>query len=138
MTRDEAIEQVRNLRRRRLSHIEQSAIDLECALDCRNEADRLILEFRLLEREVAPLSPIAQWQPMATALKNGTRYLLKLKNPVPEPGRDDLRPFDGLEFVGRHTGLAEDGFDIGWSFAAPVGMGGFPDHWFVGWRPLEP
>lgn len=34
--------------------------------------------------------------------------------------------------------LADDGFDIGWSFAAPVGHGGFPDEWIVGWMPLPP
>jgi hypothetical protein len=60
--------------------------------------------------------------------------LLRLKNPIP---REDMRRFDGLTFVGRHPGVEKDGFDMGWYFAAPVGMGGFPDDWFVGWRPLE-
>lgn len=36
----------------------------------------------------------------------------------------------------RHEPLPPDGFDIGWQFAAPVGCGGFPDDWFVGWMPL--
>ena len=36
-----------------------------------------------------------------------------------------------------HPGIPEDGFDIGWGVAAPVGYGGLPDDWFVGWKPIE-
>lgn len=81
------------------------------------------------------------WRPMATADK-GTRtpVLLKLLNPIPEKDRPDLRQWDGMIFVGKHPGIFkhDDGsdFDIGWGFAAPVGMGGFPDDWMVGWQPL--
>lgn len=73
---------------------------------------------------------------MAEAKKDGTPILLYLKNPIPRPTRDDLRRWDGLCFVGRHPGLAHDGFDVGWNFAAPVGQGGFPDDWFDGWLPI--
>lgn len=73
---------------------------------------------------------------MAEAKKDGTSYLLKLKNPIPKD-RADLRAWDGLIFVGRHPGLADDGFDLGWNFAAPVGQGGFPDDWFVGFQEIE-
>jgi hypothetical protein len=75
------------------------------------------------------------WQPIETAPKDRTPCLLRFKNPVPND-RDDLRVWDGLRFVGRHPGIMEDGFDIGWSFAAPVGHGGFPDEWFAGWMPV--
>ena len=76
------------------------------------------------------------WHPMDCAPKNGTSILLQLKNPIPKESRDDLSIWAGIIFVGRHPGLCEDGFDIGWNFAAPVGHGGFPDDWFVGWMPL--
>lgn len=79
----------------------------------------------------------AAWQPISTAPKDRTSVILRLKNRLVRPGRGDLRdPWEGLTFVGRHPGLADDGFDIGWNFAAPVGHGGFPDEWIAGWRPL--
>lgn len=86
--------------------------------------------------EIKRLRGLTEWRDMSTAKKDGTRVLLLVKNPVPREGREDLRPFDGIQFVGRHPGVTEDGFDIGWNFAAPVGCGGFPDDWFVGWMPL--
>ena len=71
------------------------------------------------------------WRSMKTAPYR-TAVLLLFKNPIPN-SRADLRRFDGLQFVGKI------GSDIeGWGFAAPVGMGGFPDEWFVGWQPLPP
>lgn len=77
------------------------------------------------------------WQPMTTAKKDLKPILLKLKNTLSaDYKREDLKIWDGLVFVGRHIGLADDGFDIGWIFAAPVGAGGFPDEWFVGWQPI--
>jgi len=59
--------------------------------------------------------------------------LVQLKDPLPVEGRDDLERWYGIPFVARHWGLAKDGFDIGWQFAAPVGQGGFPDKWIAGW-----
>lgn len=77
------------------------------------------------------------WKPIEEARKDGTEYLLLLKNPIPYDS-SHVERWHGVRFVGRHMGLAEDGFDIGWQFAAPVGHGGFPDEWFVGFQPLPP
>lgn len=72
---------------------------------------------------------------MSEAKKDKTPILLYFKDPIPN-NRDDLRRWDGLVIVGKHHGLSEDGFDLGWSVAAPVGFGGFPDDWFLGWLPV--
>lgn len=79
---------------------------------------------------------MSEWKPIETARKDGTRILVLLKNPIPRPNRDDLRQWDGIPFVARHHGFTDDGFDMGWGFAAPVGQGGFPDDWMVGWMTL--
>ena len=76
------------------------------------------------------------WRPIETAPKDRTPVLLAFKNPIPRPNREDLREWDGLQIVARHPGVMEDGFDIGWNMAAPVGHGGFPDDWVAGWMPL--
>jgi hypothetical protein len=84
------------------------------------------------------------WKPMADAPRGtyfepwtATPILAKLKSPIPCQGRPDLEPWAGRYVVVQHTGISPDGFDIGWNVAAPVGAGGLPDEWFVGWRPIE-
>ena len=84
------------------------------------------------------------WKPMADAPRGtyfepwtATPILAKLKSPIPRQGRPDLEPWAGRYVVVQHTGISPDGFDIGWNVAAPVGAGGLPDEWFVGWRPIE-
>lgn len=81
------------------------------------------------------------WKPMSSAKKDGSIYIAKF--------RDDLHPtytqnsFNGTKnfaskiVVVRHPGLADDGFDIGWNIALPVGHGGFPDEWFEGYIELS-
>lgn len=77
------------------------------------------------------------WQPIETAKKNGKSILLKVRDDICAI-RDNqgLKRWAGIIFVGRHPGLTDNGFDIGWNMAAPVGHGGFPDEWFEGWMPL--
>jgi hypothetical protein len=73
------------------------------------------------------------WQTIDSAPKDRT-WVLGLFKDDPEPNRPDIkRGYGGTQIVMRHPGLADDGFDIGWGMR---GTGGFPDEWFVGWRPL--
>lgn len=79
------------------------------------------------------------WRPISEAKKDGTIIWAKLRDdiyPVLKPSRDDLLRWNGVQIPLRHPGVAEDGFDIGWGVAAPVGVGGFPDEWVEGFRPL--
>lgn len=86
-----------------------------------------------LSAEKGRLEAAARLRPMSDAPKNRTPVLLQVKASLP---RDDLRRWEGLQFVGHHSGNWDDGFDPGWNMSAPVGHGGFPDEWFDGWRPL--
>jgi hypothetical protein len=79
------------------------------------------------------------WQPIEAAPKDRTVILAKFFDDIyPRlcPHRDDLTRWNGIQVVIHHPGLADDGFDIGWSVSAPVGNGGFPDEWIEGWMPL--
>lgn len=79
------------------------------------------------------------WRDMSSAPRDGTAIWVALRPdiyPKLRPARDDLEPWNGLQLPMRHRGLAPDGFDIGWQVAAPVGHGGFPDEWMIGWIPL--
>jgi hypothetical protein len=96
-----------------------------------------LLSFARIRRSIPTRQ--AGWMPIEKARKDRTPILLKMK--------DDLSPFNkgdddwnarwaGIQFVGQHPGVAKDGFDSGWGFAAPVGHGGIPDAWIEGWQPL--
>ena len=103
-----------------------------------DEIDSSRAHFRWLARAAVSAYLAATgdgWLPIESAPKDGTRVLLLMKDPIPRESRPDLEGFAGVQFVGRcHT--YEDGTNIGWGFAAPVGCGGLPDDWMVGWRPL--
>jgi hypothetical protein len=78
-------------------------------------------------------------RPMVDAPKDETPILAVFRPdiyPTVCPTRDDLERWNGHWAVLVHRGLAPDGYDIGWAFAAPVGHGGFPDSWLAGWLPL--
>ena len=81
------------------------------------------------------------WKPIESAPKDRSTIWAILHPAIyPDlcPTRDDLECWNGVQVPLRHPGLADDGFDIGWGIAAPVGHGGFPDDWIVGWQPLPP
>lgn len=73
------------------------------------------------------------WRDMADAPR---------RRPVLLKMRADLQAFTGradLErWEGRYVVCSWQGQVSGWGIAAPVGVGGFPDEWFVGWREVEP
>jgi hypothetical protein len=75
---------------------------------------------------------------MSEAPTDGTPVLVRVKAdlsefgiPHPGGGRDRMEGFLGIYAVMRSRGDIMD-----WGFAAPVGMGGFPDAWLEGWWPL--
>lgn len=107
-------------------------------------AEKINLKFRLMDEfpklsEKVILEIIAeiieaeysQWQPMETAPRAGTPVLLLMKGAEELPERSD--GLADIQFVGKNRGDLSE-----WGFAAPVGYGGFPDEWLVGWKPLSP
>lgn len=95
--------------------------------------------YALWHRGVMVWRSVGMWRPIREAKKDGTIIWAKLRDdiyPVLKPSRDDLVRWNGVQIPLRHYGLAEDGFDIGWGIAAPVGCGGFPDEWIAGFIPL--
>jgi hypothetical protein len=77
------------------------------------------------------------WRPIEAAPKDGTPVLALIHADLAARTMwKDHERLQGIQFVARHPGLADDGFDLGWQFAAPVGFGGIPDHYLSGWQPL--
>lgn len=84
----------------------------------------------------AILPLVMRGRPIAEAPKDKTPILARFKDHLRD-NRPDLDPWRGITVVIRHPGVMEDGFDIGWNMAAPVGHGGFPDDWIECWWPLS-
>lgn len=98
---------------------------------------------RCYARVALDAADAAAWRPISEAKKDGSPILAKLRDNIYPPVTDEssLRAradyrWNGLTIVLRHPGLSNDGFDMGWNVAAPVGHGGFPDDWIEGWQPL--
>lgn len=86
-------------------------------------AARLAAELR-----VAITRAESGWRPMSGAPKDGTPVLLRFKKKLDLPR---LEQWQDRVFVGRNHGDV-----LLWGFAAPVGAGGFPDEWLIGWQPI--
>lgn len=100
---------------------------------------RSIVEHAKTLQKLAELEAENAWRPIGEARKDRTVYWTKIHDdlyPSIRPERPDLERWNGVQIPIRHSGVADDGFDVGWTLAAPVGQGGFPDEWFVGFRPL--
>lgn len=111
------------------------------------EAERLWTALRLaravreqieqIEGLKAQVAALRTWRPMSEARKDLTPILAKIRPDLSVwRNRDDLEHWNGLRVVIRHVGIEPGGFDVGWNMDGPVGMGGFPDEWFVGWMEL--
>jgi hypothetical protein len=109
---------------------------VETAKTIRNGAWHPVAQAFARHREQARAEAIEQaqaddgWLPIEQAPRDGTRVLVILRDPLPDD-RPDLARWAGVPFVARNRGDSSD-----WCFAAPVGCGGWPDEWLVGWRPL--
>lgn len=79
---------------------------------------RILAHFKILD---------AQLEPMSSAPRDGTPVLLRFRDKLDAR----VQNFQGLAFVGRNRNDLSE-----WCFAAPVGMAGLPDDWFVGWMRL--
>ena len=74
-------------------------------------------------------------RPMSEAPKDSTPVLALTRDDL-STVRADLDRWASKWIVIHHPGLSDDGWDGGWSVNAPVGNGGLPDDWFVGWQHL--
>lgn len=76
-------------------------------------------------------------RPMHEATKDGAPILARTRSDLASTfARDDLKRWAARWIVIRHPGVTDRGEDFGWVMDAPVGHGGLPDEWFVGWEPL--
>jgi hypothetical protein len=97
------------------------------------------LKSQLMAQARAAIAAASEWQDISTAKKNGEPILAVFHNdifPRIEPNRPDLEKLHGLRISLRHPGICDDGMDLGWNIAAPVGYGGLPDEWIAAWQPL--
>lgn len=88
----------------------------------------------LAQRAQAPDSG-REWLPMHDAPRDRVPILAKVRPKLSwEKNRPDLQGWDGIQIVVRSSGGQ---LEFEWNMAAPVGHGGFPDEWFVGWKALD-
>jgi hypothetical protein len=116
-----------------------------------NLIDIAILAMMLHERGADPgllAGPLARgdlaqpWRPISEAVKGGPAIWARLRADISaRTGRPSLNTWDGVQVPLSHPGTYTDEegrvWDHGWSVAAPVGHGGFPDDWIEGWVPLR-
>lgn len=76
------------------------------------------------------------WRPMSEAPRDRTDILAKTRPDI-YPEAHNRSGWNNRSVVIRHEGIVNDDFDMGWSVSAPVGYGGMPDEWFLGWQPIS-
>lgn len=78
------------------------------------------------------------WRDISDAKKDGETIIWAVfRNDIAEQEkRPDLERWHGVQVPLTHPGVDDDGFGIGWTLAAPIGQGSFPDEWIAGWRPM--
>lgn len=83
----------------------------------------------------AEILQMVVWQPMAVAPRDGTVILVAFRADLAEwTGRADLARWEG-----RYAAVRWHGDELeAWGLAAPVGVGGLPDEWMVGWQAIYP
>lgn len=79
------------------------------------------------------------WLPMSDAPRDGTVILGRTRSDMPED--ESLPQWSAHRWNDRYVPMKHEGrtpsdYDLGWSVALPVGHGGLPDDWFIGWQPL--
>lgn len=78
------------------------------------------------------------WRPISEAPQNRTPILAKTRPDIfPE---DNIRSGwnNRLIVIRREMPLSDDPAEkTGWSIAAPVGYGGIPDDWLLGWQEIS-
>lgn len=101
-------------------------------------ADAQMLEPGMPIPEPPAAEAAQQWRPIDTAPRDGTPILVAMRHDI--AAADDWRwaGWNGRYVVVRHDGVMDGHYDMGWSVAAPVGQGGLPDSWMLGWMPLPP
>lgn len=112
-----------------------SVSDLACGGDWEKLTPYQKTHFRRLAKAALEEADAAAWRPMSDAPRDRTDILAKTRPDI-YPEEHNRSGWNNRSVVIRHEGIVNDDFDMGWSVAAPVGYGGMPDEWFVGWQPL--
>ncbi|MBS0966638.1 hypothetical protein JK165_11165 [Acetobacter okinawensis] len=112
-----------------------SVSDLAPGGDWEKLAPHQKTHFRRLAKAVLEAADAAAWRPMRDAPRDRTDILAKTRPDV-YPEAHHRSGWNNRSVVIRHDGIVNDDFDMGWSVSAPVGYGGIPDEWFLGWQPL--
>lgn len=84
--------------------------------------------YRVVESAIAAYER-AMWRPIEEAPKDGTPVLVAFHHDVPARVSGFAEKFAVMRWS---LGSGE------WSYHRPIGMGGFPDVWLTGFRPIPP
>lgn len=82
------------------------------------------------------ISVFYDWQDISTAPKDGTVIWARFRSDLSQHFGEHSAIWENCQLALRHFGIMEDGLDLGWSMACPVGNGSFPDEWIAGWLVL--